>query len=257
MTLVEAFHVQDREIISLVGGGGKTTLLFGLGNELAGKREGILLTTTTKIWEPDPSPSFALILSRDLSVLKRRIADNIGHYSYLVVAEDRLDNGKLEGIDPRWVDELHQLPGVSTIIVEADGAAGRSLKAPRDGEPVIPQSTSLLIPMVGLDILGCPLTEPFVFRSEMASRLLSLPIGSPVTDEIIGRLLQEIIKKRPKTARVIPFINKVDHPDWLEEARALAKRLMETGSPDITLVVIGQMLGERWVEEVRAGSASN
>ena len=90
-----------------------------------------------------------------------------------------------------------------------------------------------------------------------ASRLLSLPIGSPVTEEIIARLLQEIIKKRPSTSRVIPFINKVDHPDWLAEARALAERLMESGSPDIAQVVIGQMQGERWVEEVRASSTSN
>lgn len=257
MKLAEAFGIRDREVISLVGGGGKTTLLYSLGNELAQTKKGILLTTTTKIWEPAFSPSFTLILSRDLPVLKRRVAENLGHFAYLVVAEERLENGKLQGIDPRWVDELFELPEVSTIIAEADGAAGRSLKAPRRGEPVIPASTSLLIPMVGFDILGCPLTEPFVFRSEMASRLLRLPVGSPVTEEIIAQLLQEIIKDRPPTSRVIPFINKVDLPDWQEEAKTLAGRLMETGAPDIAKVVIGQMQGERWIEEVQAHSHLN
>lgn len=257
MNLAEAFEIREREVISLVGGGGKTTLLFGLGNELSQKRSGILLTTTTKIWEPDPSPAYMVLLSRDLSVLKRRIAENLSRFSFLVIAEQKLDNGKLDGIDPQWVEELFSLPGISTVIVEADGAAGRSLKAPREGEPVIPSSTSLLIPIVGLDILGCPLTEPFVFRSEIASRLLHLPVGSTVTEEVIARLIKELIRKKPQNSRVIPFINKVDHPDWLEEARALAERMMEIGSPAISKVVIGQMQGDRWMQEVRALSTSN
>jgi probable selenium-dependent hydroxylase accessory protein YqeC len=257
MNLAEAFEIREREVISLVGGGGKTTLLFGLGNELAQQRTGILLTTTTKIWEPDLSPAYTVLLSRDLSVLKRRIAENLGRFSFLVIAEQKLENQKLDGIDPQWVEELFELPGISTVIVEADGAAGRSLKAPREGEPVIPSSTSLLIPIVGLDILGCPLTEPFVFRSEIASRLLHLPVGSEVTEEVIARLMKELIRKKPPNSRVIPFINKVDHPDWQGEARALAERLVEVGSPDISKVVIGQMQGDRWMQEVRALSTSN
>ena len=57
MTLAEAFSIGEREVISLVGAGGKTTLLYALGRELSALRCGVILTTTTKIFEPEPSRS--------------------------------------------------------------------------------------------------------------------------------------------------------------------------------------------------------
>ena len=44
--LASAFRVNQGELISLVGGGGKTTTLFTLGEQLAGTT---VLTTTTKM----------------------------------------------------------------------------------------------------------------------------------------------------------------------------------------------------------------
>ena len=75
MTLEEAFSLEKREVISLVGGGGKTSLLFAFGKELPSSREGVLLTTTTKIWEPPASPHFALFLSERFSEMKRWIKE--------------------------------------------------------------------------------------------------------------------------------------------------------------------------------------
>ena len=63
MTLTDALAIRDREVISLVGGGGKTALMFALGKELSSRLKGVILTTTTKIWEPVTSPDFALFLS--------------------------------------------------------------------------------------------------------------------------------------------------------------------------------------------------
>jgi probable selenium-dependent hydroxylase accessory protein YqeC len=240
VTLTDAFSIRDREVISLVGAGGKTSLMFALGNELSAKRKGILLTTTTKIWEPAPSPSFALFLSEQISEMKKWVLKNLGEYPYLVIARKRLDDGKLQGILPEWGEELLSLADVSSIIFEADGAAGRSLKAPREGEPVLPGNTTLLVPVVGIDVLGRPLDEQYVFRSEIAARILNVAIGTTVTEEMIARLLAELIKNRPEKARVIPFINKVDLPGGLEKARRLAARLLETEGAKFERVILGQ-----------------
>jgi probable selenium-dependent hydroxylase accessory protein YqeC len=250
MTLREAFSLKDREVISLVGAGGKTTLHFALGNELSSYRKGILLTTTTKIWEPAAYPSLALFLSDQLSQMKKWAAENLDRYPYLLIARERLKNSKLQGIVPQWIEELHSLPGVSVVIVEADGAAGRSLKAPREGEPVVPQNTSLLIPVVGIDVLGCPLDEQHVFRSEIAARVLNMATGSTVTEEMIARLLEEIIKNRPEEARVIPFINKVDLPGRLEKARNLAQYLLSIDRLKMERVILGQVQCSPAVKEV-------
>ena len=197
MTLAEAFSIGEREVISLVGAGGKTTLLYALGRELSALRYGVILTTTTKIFEPEPSPFFLQFLSPELSAVKKWVAEHLHRHQCLLLARGRLPNGKLEGIPPEWVDELFSLDGVSAIVNEADGAAGRPLKAPREGEPVIPDNTTLLVPVMGIEGMGRPLDEETVFRSAIASRLLNLPLGSTVTEEVIARLMRESIKRAP------------------------------------------------------------
>jgi len=249
MTLIEALALKDREVISLVGGGGKTTLLFALGHELAAHRKGVILTTTTKIREPAVS-SFGFFLAPHLSAMMEWIGQNRERHPFLLVGRERLANGKLQGVPPQWVDKIYSLEGVSVIVVEADGAAGRPLKAPREGEPVVPDCTTLLIPVLGIDGLGCPLDEHYVFRSEIAARLLHRPMGSIVTTEIIASLVAEAVKNRPKGAIVIPFINKIDLTDGLEKARNLAQVLLSMPEPKIERVLLGQARHSPVVKEI-------
>ena len=255
MTPEEAFSLREREIISLVGGGGKTTLMFALGRELSIRRKGILLTTTTKIWDPEPSDEFSLFLSARLERVKEWVKENLDRYRYLLVAQDKLDNGKLQGIPPHWTPELFSIPGVSYIIIEADGAAGRPLKAPREGEPVIPAETTLLIPMVGIDALGKPLHEDYVFRSRIATEILKEKEGTEVKEAMIGRLLAATLRNKPRGARVIPFINKIDLPGGLEKGRILARNLLESVSPQIERVILGQAREAPIVREIVARSS--
>lgn len=46
-------NIKTGEIISLVGGGGKTTTLYMLANELKNKNKKVLVTTTTAIYSPE------------------------------------------------------------------------------------------------------------------------------------------------------------------------------------------------------------
>ncbi len=241
MTLAEAFSLGEKEVISLVGAGGKTTLLFALGKELSALRPGTILTTTTKIFEPEPSPAFRQFLSPELSAVKTWVAEHAGGHQSLLIARERLAGGKLAGLPPGWVDELFVLDDVSTIVAEADGAAGRPLKAPREGEPVIPDSTTLLVPVMGIDGLGRPLAEETVFRSAIASRLLDLPPGSTVTEKAAARLMVELIKQSPAGSRIVPLINKVDLPGGREKAGKLARLILSLDLPGIRRVVLAQL----------------
>lgn len=250
MTLAEAFPIGKKEVISLVGAGGKTALLYALGRELSSPGCGVILTTTTKILAPAPSPFLLQFLSDDLGDMKKWVRENLYDHRSLLIAQKRLPDGKLEGIFPEWVEEIFSMEGVSILITEADGAAGRPLKAPRDGEPVIPQNTTLLVPLVGIEAMGCPLDEEKVFRSAIASRLLNLPIGSKVTEEAIVRLVMEWIKSGPPGARVVPLINKVDLPGGLQKARVLARCLLSVDPTRIRRVILGQLQQSPAVKEV-------
>ena len=155
----------------------------------------------------------------------------------------KTSSGKLNGVGPEFVAKLAELNQVSYIIVEADGAARKSLKAPNPTEPVIPHNTSLVIPVVGIDAVGCRLTEGDVFRPEIVSKLLGLPLGEVISTESIASLLthpQGIIKGSPTHARIIPFINKMDLDIGLSKGRDLANKILAIGHPQIEQVVLGQ-----------------
>jgi len=236
-----------------VGGGGKTTLMFALARELASNSNCVITTTTTKILEPLPSETSLLLLEADEKEMLRLILQNLDRYCHITIATNRLATGKLRGISPELVVKLAELNQISYIIVEADGAAQKSLKAPNLTEPVIPPNTSLVIPVVGIDAVGSRLTEEAVFRAEIASKLLGVPLGEVISAESVAILVthpEGIAKGTPHRARIIPFVNKVDLNRGLERGRDLARKILEKRHPQIRQVVLGQARSPEPVVEV-------
>ena len=253
MKLKEALDIMPGEVVSLVGGGGKTTLMFALARELASGGGCVVTTTTTKILEPLPSETSLLLLETDEEKLMRLFLDNMDKYRHITLASGRLTSGKLNGISPELVAKLAGLNQVSYIVVEADGAAHGSLKAPNPTEPVIPFNTSLVIPIVGIDAVGCRLTEKDVFRPEIVSNLLGLPLGEVISPDAIAFLIthhQGIIKGSPEGARIVPFINKMDLDKGLSKGRDLADKILAMRHPQIERVVLGQAQSPEPVIEV-------
>ncbi len=239
----DAFGIEQGEVISLVGGGGKTTLMFALARELAARGAFVVTTTTTKIFEPLSSQTQALCLKADEEEVIRWLIRNADRYRQVTIAREKLASGKLTGISPELVSRVARLKQVDYVIVEADGAAHKSLKAPSATEPVIPPVTSLVIAVVGIDALGCRLTREVVFRPEIVSALLGLPLGEIISAESIATLVTHergIAKGSPAQARIVPFINKVDIDAGRPEAKHLATRILANRHPRIRQVVLGQ-----------------
>ncbi len=253
MKLKEALGIKPGEVISLVGGGGKTTLMFALAQELASSDESVITTTTTKILEPSFSETPLLLLEADEEQMVRALLQNVDKYRHITLASERLAAGKLNGVSPELIARLAELNQASYIIVEADGSAGRSLKAPNTTEPVIPDNTSLTIPVVGIDAVGCRLTKEDVFRPEIVSQLLKLPLGEVISADAIAFLIthpQGLIKGNPAQARIIPFINKVDLDKGLSKGRDLAGKILAMRHPRIEQVILGQAQSPEPVAEV-------
>ena len=239
----QAFDIHRGEVISLVGGGGKTTLMFALAHELEATGERVVSTTTTKILEPSDSETF-LILEPDEEKMLARLISELEEHRHITLATERLPSGKLNGISPEMVTRLAELKSVPYVIVEADGAAQKPIKAPNATEPVISESVSLVVPVVGIDALGCRLAGDNVFRPEIASRLTGLSPGGTISVDTIATLIthpQGIIKGSPAHARIIPLINKVDLVQDLSSAEDVASKILEKGHPQIKRVILGQV----------------
>jgi probable selenium-dependent hydroxylase accessory protein YqeC len=254
VSLREGLMLGDRGVVSLVGAGGKTSLMFKLAHELAAAGEPVLTTTTTKIYEPLPEQSINLIICGSVSRMLEQAQATLKNHCHITAAFEKLpDQRKLRGFAPEFVQAIWNSHLFRWVLVEADGAAGRPLKAPAGHEPVIPACTSQLVGVVGLNGSGQPLNDQWVFRPERFIRLAGLAHGSKVSAAAIAAVLvheKGVFKNAPAAAARIAFCNQADVPRNLTAGRHIARALLEKRKTGLNRVVIGQALFDPPVIEV-------
>jgi len=231
-----------------VGAGGKTALMFRLARELSKSGGCILSTTTTKIYTPTRAQSSIVLVSGSAEAIAKQARELFKRTSHISAGSAILPlKNKLKGFKPEIIDALWQSGVFRWIIVEADGAAGKPLKAPALHEPVVPRSTQWLIGVVGLDVVGKPLTHEWAFRPQLVSRISGLAIGSPITENVIADVLMAnngIMKNSPSEAMCFAFLNKTDSEKRLVIARRIAQILSGFEKTGFTRILIGQTLFE-------------
>jgi len=214
MDLKTAIAMGDSGVVSLVGAGGKTSLMYALAKELVAIEKRVLTTTTTKIFMPNVEESPVSIVSGVPGDIVVKAQSLLQDHLHLTVGCDYLpEQGKLTGLNPEALLCILQAKLFDFIIIEADGAAGRSLKACAPHEPVVPQFSDIIVSLVGLDVLGRPLDEKWVFRSELFSNITGLPLMHPVTESAISSILLHdaaSIRSTIKATRKVVFFNKAD-----------------------------------------------
>ena len=139
---VKNLEINEGEIVALVGGGCKSTLLSALG-ELHGR--GTVLTTTTKMGSDQVGGANLLIRPS-----KKELSIALGETSPLLIW-DRVDGEKAFGVDPSLPESW--LPEATRVIVEADGARRHPAKAPAPYEPVLPLGVTTVIAVIGADAI--------------------------------------------------------------------------------------------------------
>jgi probable selenium-dependent hydroxylase accessory protein YqeC len=246
--LRNALMLEGGGVISLVGAGGKTSLMFRLAQELSAEGATVLTTTTTRIFMPAEGQSRCVILADTDDAILERAAQKLNEHRHITAAAGlSADPGKLVGLTPETVDRLWASQVFDWIIVEADGAAGRPLKAPAEHEPVIPSATGWLVGMVGLHVLGKPLTDQWVLRAEMFSRITGLVPGTAVAEEAIAAALMHVrgvLKSAPGECRCLAFLNQADAPGASGAGFRIAGLLKRLGCSRIQRTIVGQVLGE-------------
>jgi probable selenium-dependent hydroxylase accessory protein YqeC len=157
-------------------------------------------------------------------------------------------NNKLLGYAPQAIGEIWRSGMFTHILIEADGAARRPLKAPAGHEPVISPETSMLIAVIGLDGIGVPLTKERVFRPEQYSLLTTLPMGQTITTESVCAVLthpEGIMKGCPKRARRFVFLNKAETPNRQTAGRKVGRFLFQNARNQINDVLMGSLNNEK------------
>ena len=145
MKISPLLHI-GRGVTALIGGGGKTTLLYTLTEELR-KSGSVVLCTSTHIRVPEQYP----LVTGGADELRAALARHGA-----VCAGTPAEDGKLTAA-PIGFAELAQL--ADYVLVEADGAKGLPLKLHAAHEPVIPENAQRAVLVVGADGFGKPLRQ--------------------------------------------------------------------------------------------------
>ena len=238
-TALACLRIGARDVVALCGAGGKTTLLYRLAAEARAAGLRVLATTTTHMGtlpaavtgpvfveeDGDPGPALGEALRRhgQATLLGRRI---------------RAD--KIEGVPPERVDVLSGQADL--VLVEADGARGRSLKVPASHEPVVPASTTLLLVVAALDALGQRLDAERVHRLELVVAATGRSIGDVIDEDMVAAALLHpagYLSRRPPASRSGVFLNKAEDAPTRAAAARIAGRLR----PPYDLVAAGSARG--------------
>jgi probable selenium-dependent hydroxylase accessory protein YqeC len=232
------------DVISIVGSGGKTTLMYLLARELSAKGKRVITTTTAKILPPHPSQSPRLLISNHEDVLLNQTQELFQREKHITLAEGFVGQ-KLKGFSPALIDRIHAQEIADVILVEADGARHCSLKAPNETEPVIPSSTTLTLPVVGLDGIGKPNTEEYVFRPQYFAHLTGVQEGALISAESVSRVIlhpEGLRRGTPKEAKVVPILNKGEIEGGVEVAAELAHCIAKAKDKSIVKVLITSLI---------------
>jgi molybdenum cofactor cytidylyltransferase len=221
-----AFDLGPGEAIALTGAGGKSGLMFALAKVL---EQPVVLTTTTHLgaWQA-PLAEKHLILNPGDNFLKQ-IPEQ---FHALLLTGPAGEDDRLSALPDAMLREVWALCREQgwTLLIEADGARQRLLKAPADHEPVVPDWVDGVIVTAGLSALGKPLSAEAVHRPERFTALTGLQGGEAITVEAVARLLSSPkggLQGLPEDARRWLFLNQAETPTAQARGQRLVMQLRE------------------------------
>jgi probable selenium-dependent hydroxylase accessory protein YqeC len=218
--------------------------MFALADALRLTGQSVVTSATTRVWRREAERAPRMILASqdhpDLKEIRVALAES-GH---LFVGRPLPQTEKAGGLPTRCADRLFRVQEIDHLILEADGAAGRPVKVPGPGEPVVPASATLVIAMMGLDALGRPFGPESVFRFERFQTMTDLPPGRGLDPKNLACafvLPEGVFKGSPEGARRVVFLNKQDLLADQAGARELAGLILERAPFPLERIVIGSL----------------
>lgn len=189
-----------KHTICLVGGGGKTTVMYELAAAWAACGRKVLVLTSTHILQPADG-SFAADAAAVHNLWQQ------GRYA--VIGTPEFASGKLT-LPPQSVYEALKLQA-DVILCEADGSRHHPCKVPAEYEPVLLPDSDIVLAVAGMDALGCPLAQACQ-RPQLAAALLGCSAEKIIDAQMLVALLlsEQGARKNVGTRGFYIVLNKCD-----------------------------------------------
>lgn len=228
-------NVDKKNVISFVGAGGKTTTMFEIAKEMKSLGKKVLVTTTTKLFFPNKNQYDCIIISKDYDEIISTVIFFSGKIITVICNEIIYTNEyenksfkKIKGIEKDWISRFYNEDIFDAILVEADGAKGKLVKAPAIFEPVIPKETNIVVGIIGFGCYGKPINQEWVHRPELFAKIAGKSLGDAIDSESLVNLITSttgIFKDAPKNSKRIVLLNVRDSNAALEEQAEIVAKL--------------------------------
>lgn len=212
------FLEEKGHVISLVGAGGKTTLMYSFAKYFADRGVRTIVTTSTHIRRPE----------EDLWARTPEEVQSLWSRGLYAVVGMPSENGKLESLPAQELESCIRMADVT--LIEADGAKRRPCKVPAEQEPVIPALCDIVIGVMGMNTLGEPLHK-VCFRENEAVRLLGAKPSDLMTTEMMAEILasEKGTRKNVGNREYYAVLNQCDSEERIRAAEQILGILREKG----------------------------
>ena len=205
MNLKEKLEIRTG-VTALIGGGGKTTCMYALAQELSADAK-VIVCTSTHIYPP---AHLHCLVSPEAEEVRQTL-----QRENLICIGTNSKEGKF-GVPNLPFSGLAEL--ADYVIVEADGSRGRPLKAHASHEPVIPENANQVVLLLGISGIGKTILEA-AHRPELYSERLGVSEDTVVKPELAA----EYLKLENLHTRVL--INQVETAEQKADAEEIARQL--------------------------------
>lgn len=191
---------RQRHVICLVGGGGKTTVMYELAAAFVRQWRKVLVCTSTHIRQPQ-----AAVWAQ--SVQEAHRLWRAGRYA--VIGEAEMQTGKLTAPSQKLYSVLAQESDI--VLCEADGAKYMPCKLPASHEPVLLADCDIVVAVSGMDALGRTLAEA-CFRPQLAEKLFAKQLRDVIDEQFLAQVLlsPQGARKNVGTRAFYIVLNKCD-----------------------------------------------
>ncbi len=214
MKLIHHLELKKGNIVSIVGAGGKTTLLFELADELK-KDYKVLVTTSTKIYLPkEKQYDYLAIGIKEFDEIKDIKSNGIYVYGSHLNEEQ-----KLLGIDVN-IDQY--LVNFDFILIEADGAKEKPIKGFETYEPVVLKTSSMTIGVCNIQAIGLMINAQNVHRLNQFLKITTKKENEAIkSSDLVSVILHDKGLFKDSVGKKVLVINQVDDEKQMEMARIL------------------------------------
>ena len=226
-SLLDALAAQAG-LVCAVGAGGKKSTLYRLVQAHASVGTARVGLSTTVLTAPPPPSLGGLRLIAKTGELSRSVPSAAADNPLVIFAEKPPKPGRLGGVPPEDLAELHRRAGFDVTLVKADGARMRLIKAPAEDEPVLPPGTATVLAVLSIKAIGQALNEIIAHRPERVAAVTGALPGELLTTSHVAHLLasEAGALHRAGQAEVVPIVNMVDDDALRALAREVAREAL-------------------------------